>query len=133
MIYLVGMSFEVILMFFNILYILQLSTILQSVSETIECTTIICVSLLGIYINFYIGQMLINHNNATFHELCQVPFYVLSLKTQKLLLFMIARCMRPCELSIGGIFVASHEIFAGLIQKAFSFAMVYYNHYSSNS
>lgn len=58
--------------------------------------------------------------------------------------------MRPCGLSIGDLFASSHEIFSGvsdmqlenlliplfiliseilfqLMQKAFSFAMVYYN------
>nr|KAF7411042.1 hypothetical protein H0235_013649 [Vespula pensylvanica] len=58
---------------------------------------------------------------------CQIPFYLLPTKTQKLLLFMIARSMKPCMLSIGGLFVSSHEVFSQLLQKAFSFAMVYYN------
>ncbi|XP_047361018.1 uncharacterized protein LOC124953537 [Vespa velutina] len=129
-IYLVGISFSMVLIFFNVLYILQLFTILQSASETFECIIVIIGSLFSIYINFYIGQMLINHNRAAFEELCHVPFYMIPIKIQKMMLFIIARSMRPCELSIGGIFVASHEIFAGLLQKAFSFAIVYYNRYN---
>ncbi|KAI4484003.1 hypothetical protein M0804_007459 [Polistes exclamans] len=114
----------------NLLYsfdILQLSVILKNTNGMFECFIIIAGSILTIYANFYFGQMLIDHNSATVEELCQVPFYVLSIKTQKLLLFVIARSMRPCEISIGGIFVASHEIFSELVQRAFSFAMVYYN------
>lgn len=43
---------------------------------------------------------------------CQVSFYTVSGKAQKLLLLIIARSMKPCHISIGGIFIASHEIFA---------------------
>ncbi|KAL2714464.1 LOW QUALITY PROTEIN: hypothetical protein V1478_015649 [Vespula squamosa] len=125
-IYLVEISFAMILIFFDLLYMLQLSTILQNTDGIFECFVITIGSVLTIYMNFYIGQMLINHNKEAFEELYQVPFYMLSVNTQKLLLFTISRSMRPCEISIGGIFVASNEIFSGLIQKAFSFAMLYH-------
>ncbi|KAI4484204.1 hypothetical protein M0804_007660 [Polistes exclamans] len=45
---------------------------------------------------------------------CQIPFYKLSIKTRKLLLFVIARSLRPCELSIGNLFASSHEVFSGV-------------------
>lgn len=48
---------------------MQLFTISQSANETIECIIMIVGSVLGVYINFYIGQMLIDHNVATFDEL----------------------------------------------------------------
>ncbi|KAI4472783.1 hypothetical protein M0804_015613 [Polistes exclamans] len=43
---------------------------------------------------------------------CQVPIYTLAKKNQKLLLLITMRSSRPSELSIGGLFSASHEIFA---------------------
>ncbi|KAL2714434.1 LOW QUALITY PROTEIN: hypothetical protein V1478_015619 [Vespula squamosa] len=104
----------------------QLSLVLQSASETIKCCIYMAGSISTIYISYYVGQLLIDHSNDAFMELCQIPFYTLSIKTQKLLLLLLIRSMKPSEISIGGIFVASHEIFAGLIQKAFSFATVYY-------
>ncbi|XP_043678138.1 uncharacterized protein LOC122633814 [Vespula pensylvanica] len=58
---------------------------------------------------------------------CNIPFYNLSIRTQKLLLFLLTRSIKPIELSIGGVFVASHVVYAGLLQKAFSFATIYYN------
>ncbi|KAF7386938.1 hypothetical protein HZH66_011390 [Vespula vulgaris] len=125
-IYLVEISFAMILIFFDLLYMLQLSTILQNTNGIFECFVITIGSVLTIYINFYIGQMLINQSTEAFEELYQVPFYMLSINTQKLLLFTISRSMKPCEISIGGVFVASNEIFSGLIQKAFSFAMLYH-------
>ncbi|KAF7388640.1 hypothetical protein HZH68_012582 [Vespula germanica] len=107
--------------------IFQLLETLQSARNTIEYSIIIVGSLLILYLNFYVGQKLANQSNAVFEEMCEIPFYMLSIKAQKLLLFMITRSGKPCMLSIGGMFVASHEIFAGLMRKALSFAMVYYS------
>nr|KAF7411040.1 hypothetical protein H0235_013647 [Vespula pensylvanica] len=104
----------------------QLSVVLQSASETIKCCIYMAGSISTIYISYYVGQLLIDHSNDAFMELCQIPFYTLSIKTQKLLLLLLIRSIKPSEISIGGIFVASHEVFATLIQKAFSFATVYY-------
>ncbi|XP_043678065.1 uncharacterized protein LOC122633784 [Vespula pensylvanica] len=106
--------------------ILQFPTILKNTDEMFECFIVIVESLSTAYISFYMGQMVIDHSTAVFQELCQVPFYMLSEKAQKLLLLIIARSMKPCHISIGGIFIASHEIFAKIIQKVFSFAMVFY-------
>ncbi|KAF7388758.1 hypothetical protein HZH68_012700 [Vespula germanica] len=107
--------------------IFRLSVKLQNTIKIIEFSTYFFGSLFIIYINFYIGQKILNYSNEVFKELCQIPFYLLPTKTQKLLLFMIARSMKPCMLSIGGLFVSSHEVFSQLLQKALSFAMVYYN------
>ncbi|KAF7386941.1 hypothetical protein HZH66_011393 [Vespula vulgaris] len=96
--------------------IFQLATIMRHISELIECGTYIVCSLFAIYINFYIGQMLINHSQAAFTELCQVPFYMLSVETQKLLLFVIARSKKQCVLSIGA--SAVWEKHGGLVYKA---------------
>ncbi|XP_043678066.1 uncharacterized protein LOC122633785 [Vespula pensylvanica] len=125
--YLICTFAGMLIIMLDFINIFQLATIMRNTSELIECGTYIVCSLFAIYINFYIGQMLINHSQAAFTELCQVPFYMLSLETQKLLLFVIARSRKQCVLSIGGIFVSSHEVFLELMQKAFSFAMVYYS------
>nr|KAF7411039.1 hypothetical protein H0235_013646 [Vespula pensylvanica] len=111
---------------FSSYLILQFPTILKNTDEMFECFIVIVESLSTAYISFYMGQMVIDHSTAVFQELCQVPFYMLSEKAQKLLLLIIARSMKPCHISIGGIFIASHEIFAKIIQKVFSFAMVFY-------
>ncbi|XP_047360357.1 uncharacterized protein LOC124953273 [Vespa velutina] len=125
--YLIAVSISMILVFFNFLYMFQLSTVLQSSSETIKYITYMAGSISVIYISFYVGQLLMDHSNETFMELCQIPFYTLSIKTKKLLLLLLIRSIKPNAISIGGIFIASHEVFATLIQKAFSFATVYYS------
>lgn len=47
----------------------QLSTILHNTNKLIEYIAAIVGSIFTIYINFYIGQMLINHSNEAFKEL----------------------------------------------------------------
>ncbi|KAL2714436.1 LOW QUALITY PROTEIN: hypothetical protein V1478_015621 [Vespula squamosa] len=125
--FLICTFFGMILIILDFLGIFQLATLMRNTSDLIECSINIVGSLIGVYINFYMGQALINHSNAAFEEFCQIPFYVLSIKIQMLLLFIIARSRKQCALSIGGIFVASNEVFLGLLRKALSLAMVYYN------
>ncbi|XP_047367469.1 uncharacterized protein LOC124956112 isoform X1 [Vespa velutina] len=125
MIYLIEIFFGMIIIIVDFIYTFQI--VLENTSETVACCIYIVTSLFLIYINFYIGQKLLDHSNATYMELCKVPFYALTVKTQKLFLFIVARSMKSAELSIGGLFVSSHEVFAALIQKAFSVATVYYN------
>nr|XP_050860758.1 uncharacterized protein LOC127068520 [Vespula vulgaris] len=125
--YLLLIFLAMFLIVFDFLYIFQLSSTLKNNIEIIEQIIYIIASIFTIYANFYYGQRLINHSNATFKELCQVPFYALSIRTQKLLLFALTRSMKPSVLSIGGFFVSSHEVFAGIMQKAFSFSLMYYS------
>ncbi|XP_047361020.1 uncharacterized protein LOC124953539 [Vespa velutina] len=62
---------------------------------------------------FQVSSTLINHSVEARDELCKIPFYILSIRVQKLLLFLILRWSKPCVLSIGGMFVMSHKAFAG--------------------
>nr|KAF7411041.1 hypothetical protein H0235_013648 [Vespula pensylvanica] len=120
-----GMLYYSLLIYQMIIF--KLSEILHNALETMDCCIIIIGTVLVLYLNFYVGQKLLDHSNAIFEELRQVPFNNLTIKTQKMLLFMITRSMKPCVLSIGGMFISSHEVFSVLMQKALSFATVYHS------
>ncbi|XP_047360806.1 uncharacterized protein LOC124953450 isoform X2 [Vespa velutina] len=124
-IYLIVMCFVMFLIVLNFLYIFHLSAALTDTWELIECGVYIIGSTLITYINMYLGQTLMTHSIEAHAELSKIPFYMISIRVQKILVFMMLRSSKPCILSIGGIFVASHEFFAGLMRKAFSFAMAY--------
>lgn len=47
----------------------------------------------------------------------EVPWYLLSKKTQKLLFFIIARADKPNNISIGKMFVATHKFFTAVRNK----------------
>ncbi|XP_035737960.1 uncharacterized protein LOC118448605 [Vespa mandarinia] len=123
--YIIICFFAMLIVIFDFLYMFQLSEILHNVLEIIDCCIIIVGTIVILYLNFYVGQKLLDHGNAIFEELRQVPFNNLTIKTQKMLLFVIARSMKPCVLSIGGIFISSHEVFSMLIQKPLYFFTMY--------
>ncbi|XP_046822129.1 uncharacterized protein LOC124425621 [Vespa crabro] len=99
-------------LFFIIIDYLYIFALKSTISEIIPDCIYILSSLLLIYVYCYSGQMLINYNSAVFTKCCQVPFYVLSIKTQKILLILLLQIMRPCNFSIRRIIIASHELFA---------------------
>ncbi|KAL2734630.1 odorant receptor 46a-like isoform X1 [Vespula maculifrons] len=78
-------------------------------------------SLFIIFAYFYLGQKLIDHSNKVFLTICQIPFYLLSLRTQKIMLFFTMRSMGVCNLSWQGAIVVSHNLFT---MKSLSFAMI---------
>ncbi|KAL2714463.1 LOW QUALITY PROTEIN: uncharacterized protein V1478_015648 [Vespula squamosa] len=79
----------------------QLSIVLKNIWELIECSVYIVGSIFLTYITTYFGQTLIDHSIEAHTELCQIPFYMISIKGQKLLIFMILRSSKPCMLSVG--------------------------------
>ncbi|XP_047370000.1 uncharacterized protein LOC124957207 [Vespa velutina] len=84
-------------------------------------------SLFVIYIYYYLGQKLIDHSENVFKAFCQIPFYSLSAKTKKILLFLIMSSMRISYLSLAGVKEVSNDLFASLMRSSFSIAMVFYN------
>ncbi|XP_035737958.1 uncharacterized protein LOC118448602 [Vespa mandarinia] len=102
------------LIYFLAINIFQVSSLRENITQIIECSFYIACSIFVTFINFYIGQTLINHSEEAREELCKIPFYILSIRVQKLLLFMILRWSKPCMLSIGGMSVMSHQAFSGV-------------------
>lgn len=47
----------------------QLSEMLHNALETIDCCIIIVGTIVTLYLNFYVGQKLLDHGNAIFEEL----------------------------------------------------------------
>ncbi|XP_035742385.1 uncharacterized protein LOC118450623 [Vespa mandarinia] len=85
--------FTMLLIILNYIYLFQILSFTINISEVLQKT------------NYIFGSM------------CQIPFYTLSLKTQKILLFMIMKSMMPCNLSIKGVIVLSHYLFGTNINE----------------
>ncbi|XP_035737957.1 uncharacterized protein LOC118448601 [Vespa mandarinia] len=118
-IHIVVISFVMIFIILDFLCIFQFSSMVQNISQLIECSSYIACSIFVTFVNFYIGQTLINHSVKAREELCKIPFYNLSIRVQKLLLFMLLRWSKPCVLSIGDLFVSSHKAFVGVSGKRY--------------
>ncbi|XP_035733481.1 uncharacterized protein LOC118446654 [Vespa mandarinia] len=102
--------------FFGFIFILlfQIISLTLNLTEGLTKFSYVLASLSVIYAYVYLAQNLINHNVNVFRIFCQIPFYSLSLKSQNLLLFLIMRSMRPCNLSVMGAIVVSNDLFATL-------------------
>ncbi|KAL2734621.1 hypothetical protein V1477_013798 [Vespula maculifrons] len=98
-----------------------------NLTEAIGKLLYVISSLFAIYVYSFLAQKLIDHNANVFLKFCQIPFYLLSLRTQKLLLCLLMSSMRVCSISLKGAIVVSHDLFATFMRKAFSFAMVLYS------
>ncbi|KAF7417497.1 hypothetical protein HZH68_000150 [Vespula germanica] len=80
---------------------------------TLPIFFLIC-HLIWIFVFCTVGQHLLDLSEAIFYKGYGIPWYLLSKKTQRLLYFIIARADKPNYVSIGQMFVASHEFFAGV-------------------
>ncbi|XP_047370012.1 uncharacterized protein LOC124957218 [Vespa velutina] len=123
--------FEELLWFIFILvdyfYLFQIFNLTFNRTEAILKLLYVISSLFVIFVYSYLSQQLIDHNFNVFIILCQIPFYSLSLRTQKLLPLLIMNSMRQCSLSLTSAIVISHNLFAMSIKKSFSFAAVLFN------
>ncbi|XP_035733342.1 uncharacterized protein LOC118446588 [Vespa mandarinia] len=119
--------FAMLITMIDYFYLFQLLTSDVNKTDGLKKLLYVIGSMSVIFVYFHLGQQLIDHNNYVFVTICQIPFYSLSLKTQKLILFLIMRSMIVCNLSWKGTIVFSHNLFTVFIQKSLSFAMVFYN------
>ncbi|XP_047370330.1 uncharacterized protein LOC124957378 [Vespa velutina] len=119
------LSFTFILV--DYFYLFQVFSFNLNKMEGIAKLLYVICSLFVIYIYTYVAQNLMDHNANVYLIFCQFPFYSLSLRNQKLLLFLTMYSMRLCGISLMGAIFISHELFATVISKSFSFAMVLYN------
>ncbi|XP_047370217.1 odorant receptor 47a-like isoform X1 [Vespa velutina] len=119
--------FSLLFIIINYFYFFQLLSFTINTTEVLQKFNYIIGSMFVIYVYCYLGQKLIDYHNEIFMKLCQIPFYSFSLKTQKMLPFMIMKSLMPCNLSIKGVIVLSNLHFVTLMRISFSYAMIVYN------
>ncbi|XP_008202544.1 odorant receptor 140 isoform X1 [Nasonia vitripennis] len=118
-----------ILMGMNMLYCSLVSVLLiiksDALMERIRYGTI----LLGLLIHlFYIswpGQKIIDLSTGLFEDAYSNEWYETSIRSQNLLKFMRLRCLTPCQLTAGGIYVMNFANFASIIKTSTSYITVF--------
>ncbi|NP_001177545.1 odorant receptor 143 [Nasonia vitripennis] len=73
----------------------------------------------------YPGQQLIDRSSAIFNDAYNNEWYECSIKSQRLLAFMMLRCTKPCELTAGGIYTMNLENFGSLVKTSISYIAVF--------
>ncbi|XP_025073673.1 uncharacterized protein LOC105425585 [Pogonomyrmex barbatus] len=72
---------------------------------------LVIIIFLYFFLENYVGQELINHNDRIFSTAYNVRWYIAPLHVQKLILFLLQRGTKAVSLNLGGIFVFSLEFF----------------------
>ncbi|XP_032687876.1 odorant receptor Or2-like [Odontomachus brunneus] len=83
--------------------------------------------LVYMFIINYLGQEITDHNDNVFLSIYNVCWYIAPLSIQKLILLLLQRGNKPYTLSVAGLFVASLEFFAKLINMSLSYFTVMYS------
>ncbi|KAL6264370.1 hypothetical protein P5V15_004482 [Pogonomyrmex californicus] len=109
------------------LYRLSRLLMTKEYHEIITTATFVLGQFWYLFFCNYVGQEVIDHSGNIFHKTYNVQWYMVPLKVQKLLLFVMQRSMRHCTMMIGGLFIPSLEGFATLTSMSFSYFMVIYS------
>ncbi|XP_036143083.1 uncharacterized protein LOC105834284 [Monomorium pharaonis] len=79
-----------------------------------------------LFISNYTAQEVMDHNNRVFATVYDVQWYIVPLRIQKMLLFLLQRGTKAFNLNLGGLFIGSLESAATLISTSISFFTVLY-------
>ncbi|RLU26822.1 ObirOr5-9E15 [Ooceraea biroi] len=111
----------VICMSLNLYAILQVESLMQEIDKILGyLVTIICL-FIYMFVTNYAGQEITDCNNHIFLTVYNAPWYLVPLKIQKLILFLLQRNNKAFTLNIGGLFTLSVESFASLVSASVSY------------
>ncbi|KAL6433509.1 hypothetical protein ACFW04_006542 [Cataglyphis niger] len=85
------------------------------------------VAILYMFLANYMGQILTNHNHHVFVTVYNVRWYITPLYIQRIILFLLQQNSRNFTLNVGGLFYASIECFAMLVNTSVSYFTVLYS------
>ncbi|XP_019884295.2 uncharacterized protein LOC105255143 [Camponotus floridanus] len=80
--------------------------------------------LIHLFILNFEGQKLIDHSVQTRDRIYNSAWYKASIKSQKLLMLVMIKCLRPSVLSAGKIYIFSLENFTAVLQTSMSYFTV---------
>ncbi|KAK2589368.1 hypothetical protein KPH14_007910 [Odynerus spinipes] len=86
----------------------------NSLNKTIISLGYIITTMIYILIAYSVSQMMLNGSTKFYNTICTLPWYKCPIRTQKMLIFMIARSKRNCYLSVGKTYKISYELFASV-------------------
>ncbi|XP_068972305.1 uncharacterized protein [Bombus flavifrons] len=89
------------------------------------CTVI--TSILYAFTVIHFAQKLTDHSSDIFQHLYNIEWYDLPVMDQKIVLFLMRNSLKDLTFIIGGVIVASHDMFTMYVRTAFSYFMVVYS------
>nr|XP_012228642.1 PREDICTED: uncharacterized protein LOC105675798 [Linepithema humile] len=95
-----------------------------NIKEMIWPFTLTTACILYMFVANYMGQDIIDINNYLFVTVYNVPWYIIPLNVQKIILFLLQRGTKEYVMRVGGLFVGSLECFATLVKASVSYFTV---------
>ncbi|XP_020299630.1 odorant receptor 4-like [Pseudomyrmex gracilis] len=114
-----------ILLFINIIVISLLGIqILSLLDRKEEMTRYVAMSLGGfmhLFVLSYPGQRIIDHSSEIFHKAYNVLWYRIPRKSSRLINMLLHKCLTPCTLTAGKMYVLSMANYASMVQASMSY------------
>ncbi|XP_011861322.1 PREDICTED: uncharacterized protein LOC105558321 [Vollenhovia emeryi] len=109
----------------NMFQLLQFMMVSNDTNGMLACALLIIAHFIYMFMGNFAGQIITDHNTNIFYK-TYTQWYTVSLRTQRMLLFVMQRSMKNYYCEIGGVFAASLEGFATLMSMSLSyFTMIY--------
>ncbi|XP_043273897.1 odorant receptor 9a-like isoform X1 [Venturia canescens] len=77
-----------------------------------------------LYLNSVPGQKIMDHSTSIFDYAYSVNWYALTPRARKLLILIMVRSLRPCQISAGKIYLLTMENYSAMMQTSMSFFTV---------
>ncbi|XP_020299882.1 odorant receptor 46a-like [Pseudomyrmex gracilis] len=106
-------------------------TISQDVKVLLQSCVFGIGLLLCIFISLYLGEKLTEYNNDLAIYVYNTSWYLMSVSSQKLVLFLIQNIGKEFTVTIGYILEGKIENFVMIIKAAMSYVTVLYNMYNN--
>ncbi|XP_014487727.1 PREDICTED: uncharacterized protein LOC106751365 [Dinoponera quadriceps] len=87
----------------------------------------LCGMYLFMFLGNYIAQKITDYNNDVFDTVYNIQWYMVPLRVQKIILFMLQKGTKGYYVKLGGIFIGSIEGFATLLSATISYFTVIYS------
>ncbi|XP_067209603.1 odorant receptor 22c-like isoform X1 [Linepithema humile] len=120
-------GFGVLSLSLNMYRIFQIVRVDHNIEEFCILFLFTSCIILYMFLTNFTGQKIIDHNNNIFITVYDIQWYITSLHTQKLILFLLQRKNKVFGLYIGGLFLASLQYFATLTNASISYFTIMYS------
>ncbi|XP_067209644.1 odorant receptor 49b-like isoform X1 [Linepithema humile] len=111
----------------NILRFFQIIAVNYNIQELIVPCVAISACIIYMFLANFIGQQITDNCDHVYTMAYEIQWYIVPLYIQKLILFLLQRGTKSFGLHVGGLFVASLECFAMLVNTSVSYFTVMYS------
>nr|AXM05194.1 odorant receptor [Campoletis chlorideae] len=103
---------------------LQILMHLDEPGQLIRFGSFTLTQVVRLYFNIVPGQKIVDHSISIFHCAYAVDWHNLTPKVQRLLILIMIRSLRPCQITAGTVYAVTMENYSSIMQTSMSFFTV---------